>query len=301
MVRGSGRRYPCCTKGLGRSPYWCRRAPPISRRRASRWVIGIGALAGNDLRMLNQRRERLSRFAAQSGAVAIRSVAAAGWLALGVATGWLVFFTPLLERAVSLNSRSTVAPVLGAAAWAIALTAPTCFVILGLARLAGAATLLRGRAGPNRPVHAMARRLPAGVASLPSIRLPDGRLLPDVVLGPHGIAFFEQLPPPAATRQVGGRWEARFADGRWRPIENPLDKAARDADGLRRFLGEDDRDFVVKVHPVVTATAPQVERTDTCAVVALRDVPSWIAALPAQRSLSGARLERVRTLLEGLA
>ncbi len=106
-------------------------------------------------------------------------------------------------------------------------------------------------------------------------------------------------PPPA--RHVGGRWEARFSDGRWRPIENPLDRAARDADGLRRFLAEDDRDFVVKVHPVVTASAPQVERTDTCAVVALADVPGWIAALPAQRSLSAARLQHVREVLEHIS
>jgi hypothetical protein len=125
-------------------------------------------------------------------------------------------------------------------------------------------------------------------------------MIPDVVLGPHGIAFFEQLPPPAATRQVGGRWEARFSDGRWRPIENPLERAARDADGLRRFLAEDDRDFVVKVHAVVTSIAPQVERTDTCAVVPLANVAGWIAALPVQRSLSAARLQHVRELLDRL-
>lgn len=250
--------------------------------------------------MLNQRRERPAGSCAPSLAVAGRTMAGVGWLALGLAAGWLVFATPLLARAASLNSRSAAAPFFGAMVWAIALTAPTCFVVLGVARLAGAATHLRGRTGPIRPIHKMAGRLPAGVESRPTIRLPDGRQIPDVVLGPHGIAFFELLPPPAATRQVGGRWEARFADGRWRPIENPLDRAARDADGLRRFLAEDDRDFIVKVHPVVTSSAPQVERTDTCAVVALGDVPGWIAALPAQRSLSAARLQHVRLLLDGL-
>jgi len=129
----------------------------------------------------------------------------------------------------------------------------------------------------------------------------SGVLIPDEVLGPHGIAFFEPLPAHAATRQVGGRWEARFADGRWRPIENPLDRAALNADGLRRFLREDDRDFVVKVHPVVTSSAPLVDSTDTCAVVALGDVPAWIAGLPAQQSLSAARLQRVRRLPDGMA
>jgi hypothetical protein len=251
--------------------------------------------------MLNQRRERPVGSRAPSLAVAGRTITGVGWLAVGFAAGWLVFATPLLARAVSFNSRSVTAPLFGAVALAIALTAPTCFVLLGVARLAGAAAHLRGRAGPIRPVHAMVARLPAGVESLPTVRLPDGRVIPDVVLGPHGIAFFEPLPPPAATRHVGGTWEVRFADGRWRPIENPLDRATRDAAGLRRFLAEDDCGFVVKVHPAVTSSAPQVERSDTCAVVALNDVPVWIAALPAQRSLSAERLQHVRELLDGLA
>jgi len=251
--------------------------------------------------MLNQPREQPAGARVLSPAVAGQTIAGMGWLAVGLAAGWLVFATPILTGAVSFNSRSVAAQLFGAAVWAIALTAPTVFVVLGAVRLAGAANHLRGRGGPVRPVHAMASRLPAGVETVPTIRLPDGRRVSDVVLGPHGIAFFEALPPHAATRHVGSRWEARFADGTWRPIENPLERAARTADSLRRFLAEGDRDFVVRVHAVVTSSAPQVERTDTCAVVALKDVPGWIAALPAQRSLSAARLTRLRELLEGLA
>src|SRR5450759_688609 len=226
MVRGSGRGYPCRTSRLGNLPYRCRGAPPNSRRPVPRWGIGPRSPRGDDPDMLNQRREHFPGITMRSAAVAGLACAGIGWLAIGLVAGWVVFFTPLLERAASLSSRSPVAPFFGAAAWAIALTAPTCFLVLGIARLAGAVSHLLGRAGPRRPVHAMARRLPAGVESLPSIHLPDGRTIPDVVLGPHGIAFFEPLPPPATSRQVGGRWEARFSDGRWRPIENPLDRAA---------------------------------------------------------------------------
>jgi hypothetical protein len=175
------------------------------------------------------------------------------------------------------------------------------FVVLGAFRLAGAVGHLRGHRGPVRPVHAMAARLPAGVETVPTIRLPDGRRVPDVVLGPHGIAFFEPLPPLAGTRHAGGRWEARFADGTWRPIENPLERAARTAECLRRFLAAGDRDFAVRVHAAVTSGAPHVERTDTCAVVALHEVPGWIAALPAQRSLTPARVAQLRAVLDGLA
>jgi len=74
-------------------------------------------------------------------------------------------------------------------------------------------------------------------------------------------------------------------------------RRARPAPGAAPGTGPN----LVKVHPVVTSSAPQVDRTDTCAVVALGDVPAWIAALPAQRSLSAARLQRVRRLPDGMA
>lgn len=263
--------------------------------------MGFGRSSATIGSMSNQRRQSSAGSRVLPLAIAGRTIAGVGWLAAGLAAGWVVFATPILAGTVNLSSRSATAPLIGAAVWAVALTAPTVFVVLGVIRLAGAATHLGGRRGPVRPVHAMAARLPGGVETIPTIRLPDGHRVPDVVLGPHGIAFFEPLPPPAGTRHVGGRWEARFAGGTWRPIENPLDRAARTADSLRRFLAEGDRDFVVRVHAVVTSSEPQVERTDTCAVVALRDVPGWIAALPAQRGLSPDRLTQLREILEELA
>jgi hypothetical protein len=237
--------------------------------------------------------------------VAGRTVAGAGWVAVGLAAGWLVFATPLLVRAVNLSAGSTLAPFLQTVAWASAVTAPTCFILLGAIRLASAATNLRGRTRSFRPVHAMAGRLPAGMLTLPTVRLPDGRAIPDVVLGPHGIAFFEMLPAVASLRHVGSHWEGRSVDGGWRPIENPLERAARDGDALRRFLESVDCDFVVRVYPVVTSgTRPGafgVELTGACSVVPLADVPGWLGSLRAQRSLSATRLQRIRQILEGLA
>ena len=37
-----------------------------------------------------------------------------------------------------------------------------------------------------------------------------------------------------------------MTNGRWVPIENPLDRATRDAERVRRWLATDDRDFVIK-------------------------------------------------------
>lgn len=226
-------------------------------------------------------------------------------MAVGLVAGWLVFATPLLVRTVNLSAGSTLAPFLETVAWAAAVTAPTCFILLGAIRLASAATGVRGRSRPLRPVHSMAGRLPAGMLTLPTVHLPDGRAIPDVVLGPHGIAFFEMLPPQACSRHAGSHWEARFVDGGWRPIENPLERAARDGDALRRFLESVDCDFVVRVYPVVTSgTRPGAigaELTGACSVVPLADVPGWLRSLRAQRSLSATRLQRIRQILKSLA
>jgi hypothetical protein len=223
------------------------------------------------------------------------------WLAMAAASAWLVFATPVLAGFVTLQGRGPTGPLVGAVAWAAALTAPACFAFLGVARLAGAAQRVRGSHREEPPVSRRAALLPPGCTVLPRIRLPDGRRIPDVVVGPHGVAFFEPLPPAAAVRRTGERWEVRFADRRWRPIENPLQRAARDGERLRRHLEAEERDFVVRVNAAVLGDDHAVSRIDGCAVVGLDDVPGWLAALPAQRGLTPDRQRHVREILAALA
>lgn len=233
----------------------------------------------------------------------IVGLAAAGlaWLTIAGASAWLVFTTPLLARVVSLDTRGDGSPVVGAIVLAVALTAPACFAFLGITRLASAAGRVMGARPSLPPVAGLASELPPGCTVIPAIRLPDGRRIPDVVVGPHGVAFFERLPPAAATRRVGGRWEVRFADRSWRPIEDPFQRAARDGDRLRRYLEAEERDFVVRVQAAVIGDAAANERGDGCPVVALEDVPGWLAALPVQRGLTPDRQAHVRGILEALA
>jgi len=229
------------------------------------------------------------------------AIVGAAWLGIAGAVAWLVFATPLLAHLLDLGNGGPMAPVIGAAALAVALTAPAAFAILGIARLGGAATRARAARGSTTPVARRAAQLPEGCTVIPRIRLPDGRHIPDIVVGPHGVAIFEALPPAAATRRTGDRWEARFSDRTWRPIENPLQRAARDADRLRRHLGAQERDFVVRVQAAVLGDEHALDRIEGCAVVAVADVPAWLAALPAQRGLSADRLAHVRELLTDLA
>ncbi len=198
------------------------------------------------------------------------------------------------------------APFLGALAWAAAVTAPTCFILLGVLRLASAATNLRGRTRPFRPVHAMAERLPAGLLTLPTIRLPDGRQIPDVVLGPARHCLLRDAPTAChlapCWQPLGGarrRWglapdreSARAGRSRrGRPAALPGGRGLR----LRR---QGPRRGHVRAQARASSPSNAPARAPSCLSATS---PAGSTALPAQRSLSLSRLQRVGEILEGLA
>jgi hypothetical protein len=76
-------------------------------------------------------------------------------------------------------------------------------------------------------------------------------------------------------------------------VDNPLERAARDAESVRRWLTHDDSDHVVKVYAAVVGTDASVERTSDCAVLGPAEVGPWIAGLPGQRMLTDDRRERI--------
>ena len=58
---------------------------------------------------------------------------------------------------------------------------------------------------------------------------------------------------------------------------------------------------MVRVQAAVLGDPAVVGRIEGCAVVALDDVPAWLAALPAQRGLTPDRLAHLREVLAELA
>jgi hypothetical protein len=118
-------------------------------------------------------------------------------------------------------------------------------------------------------------------------------------VGPFGVAVVEELPPAGATRVRGGHWEIRTVAGVWQPIEHPLDRAARDAERVRRWLAHEEHDHVVKVYAAVVAPASSIDRSPECAVVTAEQLQGWIASLPPQRSLNADRRARIVELVEG--
>jgi hypothetical protein len=218
----------------------------------------------------------------------------------GLCIGWLAFATPFIQAFTPAGRPATSQVVVGMLAWAFALIAPATFIIVGVARIVTVVDSVAASRPRRTPASKLSKVLGEDYVVASRVRLPDGRLVPEMVMGPFGVAVLEELPPASITRRHGTAWEVRTREGRWLPITNPLDKAARDAERVRSWLGGDEQDFVVKVYAAVIAPDASLQRTATCAVINGNQIPGWLASLPAQRSLDDSRREgivrRVREL-----
>ena len=207
----------------------------------------------------------------------------------GLALAWLAFATPIVRGLAPSVVRPTLDQmVIGGLVWGLSLVVPPCFAIVGTIRLSVvAATVLRRP--ENGPVGSIGDALGDEYVVAPSVRLPDGRLIRNVVVGPFGVAIIGQLPSPKNLRRHGNSWEMRRMDGRWAPLESPLEHATRDAERIRHWLAADDRDFLVKVYSAVVVGNQPIARTAACAAIAADQIPAWLASLPPQRSLNADR------------
>lgn len=210
----------------------------------------------------------------------------------GLAMGYVAYATPLLSAALPSGRLDAGQMAIGMAAWGVALVGPAALVLAGAVRLARILAVARGR----RPARSIALRglndLPDDVTVASGLTLPDGRGVSHLVLGPFGTAVVRELPPAKVTRVRDGHWELRTARG-WTTLNDPLERATRDAERVRRWMANDDADFVVKVYAAVIGPDPQVARTPTCAVLTPDQLAAWVTALPPQRSLTESRLQRM--------
>jgi hypothetical protein len=124
----------------------------------------------------------------------------------------------------------------------------------------------------------------------------DGRPIPELVVGPFGVAVVHPMPPSDRVRRVGDSWEIRTKEG-WAPTEHPRDRAVRDADRVRHWLTNGDLEFVVRVYAAIVAPDTSLPRSPSCAVITAEQIPAWLQALPAQRGLTPGRRNRLVTLV----
>lgn len=218
----------------------------------------------------------------------------------GLVIGYVAFATPLLMSALPGARPEAGQMMAGVAIWAFALVAPAAFMLAGLSRLARILATYRRPRRPRSPVLEALGGMPDDVVVATGIVLADGRGIGDLVVGPFGTAVIRELPPMALTRVREGNWEVRGRRA-WIPLENPLDRAARDAERVRRWLAHDDVDFIVKTYAAVVGVDASVARTPACAVLAPDQVAAWIAALPPQRSLTPSRREQVLEMVRDAA
>ena len=215
-------------------------------------------------------------------------------VAIAIAIAYLVFATPVLSALLPPGRPSPTQLAVGMLAWTFALASPAAFALLGAARLANAFTALAARKPKPTPVFAARDAFGEDHAVAVGVRLADAtRPIDELVIGPFGAAVIESLPPPTVARHRGRQWEIRGRNGRWRPSDNPLERAARDAESVRRWFTSDDSDHVVKIFAAVVGTDPSVERTSECAYIGPGEVQAWIAGLPPQRMLTPERRERI--------
>jgi hypothetical protein len=241
-----------------------------------------------------------------SGSVAdrvavVRGIAVAILLLVaGASLGWLCLATPIVSGFIPYGRPSPVEIAGGILVWGFAIVVPAAFLILGFARLVSVLDALSG-SRPKRVTPHLAQALGPDHLAATDLVLPGGRGLHEMVLGPFGIAVLGDVPPRSFTRHVGARWEIRDNRGRWIPIENPVQRASRDAERVRSWLASHDRDFLVRVYAAIVTDDPTMERSPDCAVVPTSELASWLEALPIQRGLTTARRERLVELVRALA
>jgi len=235
------------------------------------------------------------------GAVVVGTAVGAFLVVGGLFLAWIAFATPVLSGLTPATGRPGPAQLaLGGLVWAVTLVAPPSFAIVGVLRLGRVARAVSAKPREHA-VGRVAAELGDDYVSARDLRLPDGRLVRDLVLGPFGMAVLSELPPPRASRHTGISWEIRGPDGRWHHFENPLERTARDGERVRRWVAATERDYVVKVYAAVVTTDPSVTRTPNCAVVTPEQIPAWLASLPPSRALTPDRraelIEAVETLV----
>jgi hypothetical protein len=208
---------------------------------------------------------------------------------------YLVFIANFLDRFMPSGRPTTFELVSGALAWTFALTAPAGFGLVGVARLATAFDRWRARRPRITPAVRLRRAIGDDHLVATGVRLPDGsRIVAELVVGPFGAALLEELPPAGAVMSRGVRsWEVRVGNGHIRTIENPLERAAHDAERVRAWLTPEDSDIVLKVYAAVVGTDPNIQRSPACALIAPSQVAEWLTSLPPQRSLDKGRTARI--------
>jgi len=236
-------------------------------------------------------------------ALAIARLIGALYVLAGLCLAWLTLATPFVDVFAARGRAASSEAAFEALGWLLALGLPTICLLVGTHRILDFSELSNPFASGGDPLVGLGSKLGSDYVAVRDLVLPGGRWVSTLLIGPPGVVVLGLLPPAGKARTMDGRWEARLADDQWVAVENPLERAARDAEAVRRWLVADEHGFVVKVYAAVVATKPGVDRSATTAVILSGQVPAFLATLPPHRTFSKARrqqvLDRVQLAIAG--
>jgi hypothetical protein len=212
-------------------------------------------------------------------------------VASGLAMAYVTLATPLVSGLVPTRSGGGGTSI-GLGVWSFALIAGGGLLVAGTNHLAVIVALLRQGGNIGGPAARALGRVSGEIAVAGDVVPDEGHPIPELVIGPFGVAVIHALPSSGRVRRGPAGWEARTRDG-WLPMDDPLDVAMRDAERVRRWVGLADLDFVVRVHAALVVDDRALARTPTCAVLTMQQIPAWITSLPRQRTLTAGRRERL--------
>ncbi len=215
-------------------------------------------------------------------------------VAVGLGLAFLVIETPLVDRLMPDSTTGSSHVTSAMLVWALSLAAGAALLVSGTNRLAATVASVRQRAAGRSPVMRVIGRLPEDIVVAAAVVASDGRPIPELVIGPFGVAIVHDMEGRDRLRQAGQGWEAHTRDG-WVPAQAPLDAIARDAERVRFWLTHGDLDFVVRVYAALVTPDTTIPRSPLCAVIRDDQIPAWLAALPRQRSFSAGRRHRLLT------
>lgn len=224
----------------------------------------------------------------QLGSMVSGTLLAGALVVAGLSLAFLAFEAPLVAGVIPGYRTSTVQMFMAL----LAIVAAGALLVAGTNRLAVIAAGARTGTRPRSPVVAALGSLPPDVVVATDVVPGEGRPIPELVIGPFGIAVIHELGRIDVIRQTGTSWECRTPDG-WAPTEHPLDRAERDAERVRFWLTHGDLDFIVRVHAALITADASMLRSPLCAVITEAQIPAWIAALPRQRTLTEGRRQQL--------
>jgi hypothetical protein len=209
----------------------------------------------------------------------------------GLFMAYLTVATPFVSNLVPAHAGGDGVSI-GLGVWSFALVAGGGLLVAGTNRLAVIVALLRRRDSEGGPAARALGTTSVETAVARDVVPNEGRPIPELVIGPFGVAVVHALPSARRVRHGRAGWQERTSDG-WQPMDDPLDAAMRDAERVRRWFGTADLDFVVRVYAAVVVDDRALERSPTCAVISTQQIQAWIASLPRQRTLTPGRRGRL--------